>query len=147
MTGGGVMRALARHSVTRLRPDAGPGLSFLRLDADVTPGDGVTGVRLDADEAGHAPALDIRVVERCRLLALAGLGVREKHRVVIAKNGDLVLEPHARHERGTGRVLLHRRLIEVQVPDAVASLDFVDRARPVLELAVWLRPDGVEVLS
>ena len=91
--------------------------------------------------------LAIGVVERRGLLALAGLRVGQKHGVVIANDRDLVLEPHTRDERRAWRVLLHGRLVEVQVPDAITSLDLVDGTGAVLEQAVGLRPDAVEVLA
>src|SRR5882724_3223203 len=104
-----------------------------------------TDIRVDTDETGRAPALAAGVVERGRLLAYAGLQVGEKNRVVIALHDDLVFEPDAGHERGAGRVVLHGRLVGVQVPDAVPGLDFVDRAGAVLELAWRLRTDAIEV--
>src|SRR5262245_60651536 len=83
----------------------------------------------------------------CRLPALAALRIRKKHGVVVALHHDLVLEPDAGYERGAGGVVLDSRLVHAQVPDAVAGLDLVNRARAVLEQAIGLRADAIKVLG
>ena len=93
----------------------------------MTPRDGVARIRLDADASRCAAAVDVGVVKARGLRALAAFWVGEKNRVVVALHHDLVFEPDAGDERGTGRVALNSRLIGIQVPDAVACLDLVNR--------------------
>jgi hypothetical protein len=88
---------------------------------------GVARIRLQADETGRAPALGVGVVERSCLLAHAGLGVGEKNRLIMASHDNLVFKPDTGNERRARCVVLHIRLVEVQVPDAVARLNFVNR--------------------
>ena len=128
-------------------PSAAAIPTWLHLDSNMTPGDCIAGVRLKADESRRPAALGVGVMKGGCLLPYAVLGVRQEDAVVVVVDDDLVLEPHPRHERRTGRVLLHRRFIEVHVPDAVARLDLVDRPGAVLELPVGLRPDTVKVLA
>ena len=116
-------------------------------DPDVARHDRVVRIRLYSDEARRAAAHTIRVVERRRACPLPGLNIREKHGVVVSLRDDLVLEPDAGHECRTRRVELHLGLVEVQVPHSVASLDLVNRSCAVLELAIGLGTDAVEILS
>src|SRR5215216_2790329 len=105
----------------------------LRLDANVAPGHGIAWIGLDADEPGGPSALAVGIGEGGGAGAFAGLHVCEKHRVGARLDLDLILEPRTRGECRAGRVVLCRRLVLVQVPDAIASLDLVDRAGAVLE--------------
>lgn len=60
---------------------------------------------------------------------------------------DLVFEPDTRNKRGPGGVILYGRLVEVQVPDAIAGLNLVYGTRPVFEQAIRLRLDSMEILT
>ena len=80
------------------------------------------------------------------MLALSGPGVSEEDRIVVALHHDFIFEPGAGRERGAGRVVLHGGLICVQVPDAVAGLNFVNRSGAVFEQAIRFGSNAVEIL-
>ena len=111
------------------------------------PGDGATGICLDADEPGCQAAVHVGIVEHRRLLPFPGLDIGEEDSIVIALHNDLIFKPNIGHERGARRVVLHGRLVEVQVPDAVASLNFVDRAGTIFKQTIRLRLDAIKILA
>ena len=86
-------------------------------------------------------------MEHRRLLPFPGLDIGEEDSIVVALHDDLIFKPDTGNKRGARRIVLHGRLVEVQVPDAVASLNFVDRAGTIFKQAIRLRLDAIKVLA
>src|SRR5262249_50069443 len=103
------------------------------LDADMAPGERIPWVGLDPDASGSSAPVWIGVAKARGLRRLPALNVCQSHAVVVALHHDRILEPDSGDERRPGTVSLHRRLVEVHVPDAVPSLNLVDGTRSVLE--------------
>jgi len=72
-------------------------------------------------------ARGIWIVEDWGDLCRTGLRVRQGHFIMVPRNDDVILKPHARNQRRPWRVLLQAIVVSAEMVNKISGRDLVDR--------------------